>query len=148
MKKILFILAMLIMSLGVKAQQGWRYQDNCALLESDWDYLSGDVESPTALSVYIRDGFVYCFLSGECTIHSFRKNQKYIMVSFGIEEEQRWAITEKRFQGSDYRAFSIDNASKFIEKLREAETFYITMPLYQYGIHTFYFYTNGYPLDM
>jgi hypothetical protein len=151
MKKIALSLFMLVMAFSAMAD-GWIYENDGAGIESGYEYVTGNYDRPTVLRVFVmkdenKKNIVLCVLEGECTTHNFRKNQQYVKVEFGWGDSQKWTIKEVPFEGSNYQAFQIVNATRFITKLKKAEYFEIVLPLYGHGTQDFHFSANGYPLD-
>lgn len=151
MKKILFILLALLPFMAV-AESGWIYTEYGAGIDSDYEYVTGDYDSPTILRLMLskdakgRNVLIFV-LKGECQIHSFRKNQQYVKVEFGMFDVDKWRIKEVDYQGWHCQAFLIVNVDQFIRKLKKAEYFSVTLPLYEHGTQTFFFNADGYPLD-
>ena len=151
MRQIAIILLMCATSLMAMAD-GWQYGSGKAGIESQYEFINGNYDRPTALQLFVgkdesgHDG-VLAILQGECDIHDFRDSQQYVMIDFGDLERHQWAIQQVPYKNRNYNAFIFGDASNLIERLRECDTFTITLPLHGVGTRTFYFYTDGYPLD-
>ena len=151
MRKIFLILLMCAISLVMMAD-GWNYSGGNAGIASTIEHINGDYSEGTAIYLVVGkndagvDG-VMCILLGKYDIHDFRENQQFVVMEFDGMERQRWEIQPVPYQNRNYCAFILNYASDLIAKLRECEIFTITLPLLNVGTHTFYFYTDGYPLD-
>lgn len=151
MRKAALILLMCATSLVAMAD-GWLYGSGKAGIESHYEFINGNYDKPTTLRLYVgidesgHEG-VMAILEGECDIHDFRDNQQYVMVDFGDLERHKWVIQQVPYKNRKYKAFIFGDAGNLIERLRECDTFTITLPLHGVGTRTFYFYTDGYPLD-
>lgn len=151
MRQLMYIIVMLF-AWGSACAQGWHYMEQQALIASDTEYLTGDFDSPTQLIVGVdrhsgKDAVVM-MLTGECSIHDFRKSQQYVIVNFDHTGGVKWRITELRDNHDKrFSAFFITDAARFIKHLRKCESMTVTLPVYNYGITTFYFNADGYPLD-
>lgn len=152
MKKIAILLIMCAITLTASAQMGWLYDNEkgIAFLESNEEYLTGDFDKPTTLRIMLdgseEDELVLLGLEGEVTSYKFRDNQQYVVVNCN-GQSMKWAIETQIVGNNILRYFTIVEASKFIDMLCECDFFSITLPLFGHGITTFYYNTNGYPLD-
>lgn len=149
MKKIITLILFCAVSLGASAEVGWLYQDSIAVLTSGEEYLDNDFDRPTTLTIMLESGgdmeLALLGLRGDFALYKFRENQQYIITNFN-GERTKWDIEVVR--GENFLKYvSVLDASKFIAKLCECDFFTITVPLVIYGTTTFYFNTNGYPLD-
>lgn len=152
MKKTVLLIIMCLASLASMAQNGWQYLDNgCALIISDLQYFSGYDADPTCLGVMVGeiDGkpLVIVGLDGDKSIHDIRDNQQYVVVSFELGKSVKWRIKPFEGNGSKFQYVAIVNSELFLKRLRTAEYFSITLPVFGVGNTTFYFTTGGYPLD-
>lgn len=146
MKRFLLYTLLILCALTSSAQ-GWRYEDDKAMLLSSPEFLDEDIENPTALMAIVgkKGGkdFVLFMLYGNYDCHDFRKNQQYILARFAFgEKEKRWRIKEV-----DDHVFSVVDSASFVRLLRKSEIFFVTLPVYEYGKKQFMFFTEGYPLD-
>lgn len=152
MRKATLLLIMCLASLMAVAQDGWQYlDDGRAMIISEPQYFSGYDGTPTCYGVMVGkiDGQdrVMLGLYGEKTIHDFRKNQQYVVVSFDFGKSERWRINHVNGNAATYQYITIVNADQFIRRLRRSENISITLPIFGLGNKTFYFRTGGYPLD-
>ena len=149
MKKTALLLIMCLASLASMARNGWLYGDSVALLLSGEEYLGNSFDNPATLKILLgsdeNGDMALIGIEGEIAFLSFRERQQYIVANFG-GESSKWKIELVR--GENFLKYvSVIDASRFIEKLCEFDFFTITVPLAVKGTTTFYFNTNGYPLD-
>jgi len=141
MKKTLFILFMCAIALSSKAQKGWLYGDNVATIKSTFCSLEND---RTGTSLTITIGLIddvetaVCVLDGHHLAFNFRENQKYVVIS-------TWKFDIMELDRKDVCV--ILDTPELIELLSESDIFSISVPVYGVGTTTFYFNTDGYPLD-
>ena len=149
MRRIAIILLMCATSL-VAIAEGWHYQENQAILMSGAEFLDDDFDNPTYLGIMIdgrhEQDVVAIGIQGD-GLTDFRASQLYVVVSFNRGKSEKWRIKELNNEASQYKFFMIVSASKFINRLRSCESLQVTLPIYEYGTKTFYFFADGYPLD-
>lgn len=149
MRRTALLLIMCLASLASMAQNGWLYKDSVALLLSDEEYLGNSFDNPAYLKILLgsdeNGDMALIGIEGEIAFYKFRERQQYIVADFG-GERTKWDIEVVR--GENFLKYvAVLDASRFINKLREFDFFTITVPLAVKGTITFYFTTNGYPLD-
>jgi hypothetical protein len=151
MKKTALLLIMCLFAVVALAQNGWIYNDGKAMLISAPENFSGYDGAATYLGMMVgkaeQGNRVLVGLYGDKTIHDFRDNQQYVIVSFDWGKDEKWRIKQVETNGAKYQFFVIVNADNFIKKLRSAKHIAISLPVYKEGVHTFNFGTGGYPLD-
>ena len=149
MRRLVILLMMCAISLTAAAQ-GWQYRNNKAIMMSDPNFLDGDYDNPTYLGLVVDASYdkdlVAMGLQGD-GLTNFRKNQLYVVVKFDWGKDERWRIKEIYTDDSKFKFFLIVSTDKFIKRLRSCNSIQVTLPVYQNGTQTFYFNTNGYPLD-
>ena len=150
MKKIITLLLFSTVSLGASAELGWLYKDSIAILTSGEEYLGNDFDNPTALTIMLESGddmeIALIGLQSDFAFYKFRESQQYIVTDFN-GERTKWEIKNVEIDGNFLKYIYVVDATKFIDKLCECDFFAITLPLAIYGTQTFYFNSNGYPLD-
>lgn len=152
MRRVAAIIILCVVTLSAMAQSGWMYDNGKAGIVSDYEFIKGNYDQPTRLVLTITvnnhgDNIVLAVLKGECDIHDFRENQQYVVMEFDVLESKKWEIAPVPFGERKFNAFLFGDADALIEKLKDCETFAISLPLYDVGVQKFYFHANGYPLD-
>lgn len=151
MKKIAIILLMCLTAITAMAQNGWLYGNNIAVLKSMEEYPSGDIDKPVCLKIMLDNSdennlLALLGLDGDFVLYNFRPNQQYIVVDYG-GMSTKWEIETVTPDDKALQYFFVTDAAKFIDMLCKYDFFTITLPLILYGNTTFYFNSNGYPLD-
>lgn len=131
-----------------KADGGWDYTDQRAILISHVELF--DREDATVLGIIVANTIkgddVLLYLHGDITEFALRPKQQYIVASFFDKKKKtRWAVTPITINGNTI--LKLVNPQGFINKLRTADFFSITLPIAEEGTQTFYFSADGYPLD-
>lgn len=159
MKKTLLIILMCIASLAAKADVFvWNYRTTddgiyVASILSGIEFIDGDYDKQgTTLAMFVckREGKnrVEIELFGDYTTHDLNSKRNYIVVQFqGDVNEKRWKVNPMKRGDSEYSRLNIIDADLFIKKLKKAEWFSITLPVFSQGATTFNFNCNYYPLE-